>query len=224
MSDISNPDPSSFGTPQEGGPQADPPAPSARPPARAWIWLAGIVLVGGVGYQALKPYGPRPARAASAALQPEKQRRKAPDFALKDANGNTVRLSDFRGKVVLVDFWATWCGPCKIEIPWFIKFERQYKDKGFAIIGLAMDDEGWDVVKPFTSFMKINYRVVLGTDALADQYVIEAFPTTFLIDREGNIAATHVGLSPKDDFEDGIVQLLQARDGAGVPAVFVGAK
>ena len=130
-------------------------------------------------------------------LTPGNKRPKAPDFALKDTNGNMVRLSDFRGKVVLVDFWATWCGPCKIEIPWFKEFERQYKDKGFAVIGVSMDDGGWEVVKPFLTFMKINYRVVLGTDALADQYGgIEAMPTTFLIDQEGNIAATHIGLSP----------------------------
>jgi thiol-disulfide isomerase/thioredoxin len=217
MPDIPNPDPAL---------EAVPPVHPARPPNRVWIWLAGMVLiVAGLGYQALRSNRIAPARAASAsALTPDKLRRKAPDFALKDANGNVVRLSDFHGKVVLVDFWATWCGPCKIEIPWFINFERQYKDKGFAIIGTAMDEEGWTVVKPFLSFMKINYRVVLGNDALADQYGIEAFPTTFLIDRDGNIAATHIGLSPKDDFEDGIVQLLQTRPGTGVPAVLVGAK
>jgi thiol-disulfide isomerase/thioredoxin len=216
MPDISNPDPA---------PQAVPPAPPARPPGRSWIWLVGIVLVGGVSYQVLRSNRAESTRAATAsALTPDKQRKKAPDFTLKDANGNAVKLSDFRGKIVLLDFWATWCGPCKIEIPWFINFERQYKDKGFAVIGTAMDEEGWGVVKPFLSFMKINYRVVLGNDALADQYGIEAFPTTFLIDRDGNIAATHIGLSPKDDFEDGIVQLLQARPGAGIPAVLVGAK
>jgi peroxiredoxin len=219
MSDFSNPDPSHPETPQPSGP------PSARTPSKAWVWLAGIVLVGGVGYQTLKSNQAQSARAAASNLTPDKQRRRAPDFALKDVNGNMVRLADFRGKVVLLDFWATWCGPCKIEIPWFKEFERQHKDKGFAVIGVAMDDGGWDVVKPFASFMKINYRVVVGNDTLADQYGgIEAMPTTFLIDREGYIAATHVGLSPKDDFEDGILQLLQARGGASVPAVFVSAK
>src|SRR5712671_6111039 len=184
--------------------------------ARVSLVVAAILLIGS---------GCSSSRTVKAAVKDHKDRKKAPEFALKDANGQTVHLADYRGKVVLLDFWATWCGPCKIEIPWFKEFERQHKDKGFAVIGVAMDDGGWDVVKPFASFMKINYRVVVGNDTLADQYGgIEAMPTTFLIDRDGYIAATHVGLSPKDDFEDGILQLLQARNGASVPAVFVGAK
>ena len=84
-----------------------------------------------------------------AAVKPEKDRHAAPDFALKDANGATVQLSDYKGKVVLLDFWATWCGPCKIEIPWFIEFEQKYKDKGFAVLGVSMDEDGWSAVKPF---------------------------------------------------------------------------
>src|SRR5579864_1759466 len=156
---------------------------------------------------------PHTVRAAS--LKPSKDRKKAPDFELKDANGQTVRLSDYRGKVVLLDFWATWCGPCKIEIPWFQEFERQNKDKGFAVLGVAMDDDGWDAVKPFTKERGINYRVVLGNDSVADLYGridglhgMEALPTTLLIDRDGNIAAIHIGLSGKREFEDGIQELL----------------
>jgi len=142
-------------------------------------------------------------------VKPDKERKTAPDFALKDANGHTVHLSDYRGKVVLLDFWATWCGPCKIEIPWFQEFERQNKDKGFAVLGVAMDEEGWDVVKPFAHYMNINYRLVIGNESIADQFGgVDALPTTFLIDREGKIAAVHVGLSGKRDFENGIRELL----------------
>ncbi len=166
---------------------------------------------------------PRTVRAAS--LKPANERKKAPDFALKDTNGQTVRLSDYRGKVVLLDFWATWCGPCKIEIPWFEEFERQNKDKGFAVIGVAMDDEGWDAVKPFAKERGINYRVVLGNDQVADLYGgLDALPTTLLIDRGGNIAAVHIGLSGKNEFEDGIQELLNTPAGISVPAVLVRSK
>ncbi len=152
---------------------------------------------------------------------PDKDRKPAPEFELKDADGKTVRLSEYKGKVVLLDFWATWCGPCKIEIPWFIDFERKYKDQGFAVIGVSMDEEGWTVVKPFVSELAINYRILQGSDATAQLYGgVEALPTTFLIDRDGRIAATHVGLAGKDDFEDGI-KLLMARPSAGLPGRFV---
>lgn len=138
-------------------------------------------------------------------------RKPAPEFSLKDADGRPVRLSDYRGQVVMLNFWATWCGPCKIEIPWFVDFQRKNKDRGFAVIGVSMDEEGWDAVKPFVSSMGVNYRIVLGDDSVAQAYGgVEALPTTFLIDREGNIASVHVGLAPKSDFENGIEQLLQS--------------
>jgi thiol-disulfide isomerase/thioredoxin len=131
---------------------------------------------------------------------------------LKDADGRTVRLSDYKGKVVLLDFWATWCGPCKIEIPWFMEFERKYKDRAFAVIGVAMDDEGWEVVKPFIADMGINYRIVQGSDMIAQLYGgVQALPTTFLLDRQGKVASVHVGLASKRDFEDGIEKLLEVR-------------
>ncbi len=150
---------------------------------------------------------PRAVNAQS--LKPDKDRKQAPDFSLKDVNGQTVRLSDFKGKAVLLDFWATWCGPCKMEIPWFVEFERKYKDRGLTVIGVSMDDDGWEVVKPFLKEMKVNYRVVVGNDMTADLYGgIEALPTTFILDREGKVASVHVGLAGKKEFEDAIEKIL----------------
>jgi len=164
---------------------------------------------------------------AAEPVKPEKERHSAPDFQLKDGDGKTVHLSDYKGKVVLLDFFATWCGPCKIEIPWFKEFERTHKDKGFSVLGVAMDDEGWEVVKPFLQELGVNYRVVMGNDPTAQAYGgVDALPTTFLIDREGRIAAVHVGLTGRKDFENGIEKLLQSPAPAGgiVPAALVGAK
>jgi peroxiredoxin len=153
----------------------------------------------------------------AASVKPDKDRKDAPDFALKDADGKLVHLSDYRGKVVLLDFWATWCGPCKIEIPWFMDMQRKNKDRGFEVLGVSMDDEGWEVVKPFLADLQVNYRVVIGNDATAQLYGgVDALPTTFLIDRGGKIAAVHVGLASKKDFEDGIEQLLQGPTGGGI--------
>jgi cytochrome c biogenesis protein CcmG/thiol:disulfide interchange protein DsbE len=153
---------------------------------------------------------PPPARAA---IKQEKERKPAAEFALKDSNGKTVKLSDFKGKVVLLNFWATWCGPCKIEIPWFIEFEQAYRDKGLVILGVAMDEEGWEAVKPYMDSKKINYRVVIGDDITAQRYGgVESLPTTFLIDREGRTAGVHVGLVSKKDYLNDITQLL------GVPS------
>ena len=147
-------------------------------------------------------------------VKDEGKRQMAPDFGLKDADGKTVHLSDYRGKVVLLDFWATWCGPCKMEIPWFMEFERKYKDRGFAVLGVSMDDDGWKVVKPFIQETAMNYRVLLGNDQTGDLYGgIEALPTAYLIDREGRIAVQHVGLTGRRDFEDGIEKLLEADSG-----------
>jgi len=145
-----------------------------------------------------------------AAVKADKDRKAAPDFALKDVDGKTVHISEYKGKVVLLDFWATWCAPCKVEIPWFMEFEQQFKDKGFAVLGVSMDEDGWTVVKPYLQQLKMNYRIVLGNDQVGEQYGgVDSLPTTFLIDRQGKIAATHVGLSGgKEDFRNDIANLL----------------
>jgi len=136
----------------------------------------------------------------------------APEFSLKDADGKMVHLSDYKGKVVLLDFWATWCGPCKIEIPWFMEFEKQFKDQGFAVVGVSMDEDGWTAIKPYVQNMKMNYRVLLGDDAVSAAYGgLESLPTTVLISREGRIASTHIGVSMgKEEFKNEIVKLLDS--------------
>lgn len=155
----------------------------------------------------------KPAEASS--LKPEGKRKAAPEFSLRDINGKNVSLSEYRGKIVLLNFWATWCGPCKMEIPWFADFEQKYKSKGFAVIGVSMDEDGWDSVKPFVEHMHMNYRVVLGNDSIADIYGgVSALPTTFLIDRQGRIVAAHEGLVSKGDYESEIDELLQTSSSA----------
>ncbi len=151
-------------------------------------------------------------QAVDAAGKAEKNRKPAPNFTLKDANGQSVSLADYKGKVVLLNFWATWCGPCGLEIPWFEQFEQQYKSQGFAVLGVSMDDDGWPAVKPYIAEHKINYRVLLGNDSVSQLYGgLDALPTTFIIDRDGNIAyPPHVGLVGKNEYLSEIQNLLGA--------------
>ena len=181
------------------------------------------------GCSSLTDFGAQPVKAA---VKPEGDRKTAPEFSLKDANGQTVHLSDYKGKVVLLDFWATWCGPCKVEIPWFIDFEQQFKDRGFAVLGVSMDEDGWEVVKPYIQDSRINYRVVLGNERVSDIYGgLDSLPTTLLIDRQGKIASVHIGLSRgKEEFRNDIDHLLgpprTASDAAShrAPALLASAK
>ena len=133
----------------------------------------------------------------------------APDFTLTDSKGASVRLSDYKGKVVLLDFWATWCHGCKTEIPWYMEFQNKYRDKGLSVIGVSMDDDGWKSVKPFIEENKMNYTVVIGNQDLAKLYAVDNLPVTLLIDRTGNIAVSHAGMVDKAAFENEIRALLQ---------------
>jgi peroxiredoxin len=148
------------------------------------------------------PAAPTPAGVADA-------RRAAPNFSLDDAKGATVKLSDYKGKVVLLDFWATWCYGCGLEIPWFIDYQNKYKDSGLAVIGVSMDDDGWKVVKPFIEEKKMNYAVVLGNADLAKLYNVDNMPVTVLIDREGKIAESYFGIVDRAACEAKIQSLLK---------------
>lgn len=149
-----------------------------------------------------------PALPRSSDVKIAQDRKTPPDFSLQDAAGNPVRLSDFKGKVVLLNFWATWCGGCKVEIPWFIDFESKYKDAGLAVVGISMDDDGWKSVKPYMETKKVNYTVVIGNDDLGKSYGLSSMPMTLLIDRNGKIATTHVGLVSKQIYQKEIETLL----------------
>jgi thiol-disulfide isomerase/thioredoxin len=128
----------------------------------------------------------------------------APDVTLKDLDGKDVNLGQYKGKVVLVNFWATWCDPCRVEIPWLIEMQQKYGAKGFTVLGVAMDDEGKSVVAPFIqkerfdvngSKFPMNYPIVLGNDAIADKFGgLLGYPTSVLISRDGKQIKRITGL------------------------------
>jgi peroxiredoxin len=150
--------------------------------------------------------------AGSTGVSADDARKTAPNFTLSDSKGAAVRLSDYKGKVVLLDFWATWCHGCKTEIPWYMEFQNKYKDSGLSVIGVSMDEDGWKSVKPFIEEQKMNYAVVIGNEALAKLYAVDALPVTLLIDRNGKIAVSHAGMVDKDAFENEIRTLLEVKN------------
>jgi len=173
-----------------------------------WLWLVPALGASCVGVLAFPAPRAVWVGASSVLFQKKLAKPAAADFTVKDASGASFHLSDYKGKVVLLNFWATYCVPCRAEIPWLIEFEKTYKDKGFAVIGISMDEE-WNQVKPYLAEKHVNYRIGLGNDELAQKYGgIDALPETFLIDREGKIVSRHVGMVSKPDTERGIVQLL----------------
>jgi len=132
------------------------------------------------------------------------------NFTLKDLGGKDVKLSSFKGKVILLNFWATWCGPCKIEIPWFNEFHQKYKDKGFLVLGISADDTV-EQLKPFVAENKMTYPVLVGKgrdDVQEALGPVWGLPTTLIISRDGKVCHTHMGLAKKADFEKGILGLL----------------
>jgi peroxiredoxin len=141
-------------------------------------------------------------------VKPHGGRKMAPDFASADASDKPIKLSDFRGNVVLLNFWATWCGGCQVEIPWFMEFQNKYKDSGFAVIGVSLDADGWKSVKPYVKEKAVNYPVVIGSQEVAQLYRVTAMPVTLLIDREGRIATSHFGVVGKSDYRAEVETLL----------------
>jgi thiol-disulfide isomerase/thioredoxin len=152
--------------------------------------------------------------ARGAKINQESKPTASPDFTLKDLEDRDVSLSQFRGRAVLVNFWATWCGPCRIEIPWLVELQNKYAARGFTVLGVAMDEEGKSVVAPFVqkerfkvrgTFEPMNYPVVLGNDATADKFGgLLGFPTSVLISRDGRVVKRVNGLVSYEEIDKAI--------------------
>jgi len=133
----------------------------------------------------------------------------APDFTLESLDGKSMKLSDLRGKAVLLNFWATWCGPCKIEMPWFVELQKQYADQGLQIVGVAMDDSSKEDIAKFARDMGVNYPVLIGKEAVGEAYGgVPALPETFFIARDGKIVDRIIGLKGRSEIEDSIRKAL----------------
>ena len=143
----------------------------------------------------------------------------APDFTLQALDGKTVRLSEFKGKAVLVNFWATWCGPCKIETPWLVDFQNQYGGQGLQIVGVAMDDSGKDEIARFAKDMGMNYPVLLGKETVGEAYGgVPALPESFFVGRDGKIVDKIMGIEGKAQIETAIKKALNTQPGASTSA------
>ena len=154
---------------------------------------------------------------AHAALIAKADRELAPNFHLANESGKTTQISDFRGKVVLLNFWATACGGCVLEIPSFIELQQKYGNSGFTAVGISADipyeslktaDEAWQKVRPFIAAHKVNYPILMGDDAVITAYGFRYYPATYLIDKSGHIAVIYGGVVSKDNVAANISKLL----------------
>ncbi len=193
--------PESAGDPGAASVPVPPPlAPKNRNPL---VLVALAVVVAGMLY-----FGFHMARHSGSAARIMKET-PAPDFTLESLDGTTMKLSDLRGKAVVLNFWATWCGPCKIETPWLVQFQNQYGGQGLQIIGVESGDDGKDDIVKFVKDMGINYPVLLGKESVGDAYGgIPALPETFFIGRDGKIVDKSMGLHGRAEIEDSIKKAL----------------
>ncbi len=132
----------------------------------------------------------------------------AADFKLQDLDGKTVKLSDFKGKPVLIDFWATWCPPCRAAIPEIQKLHKTYSSKGLVVLGISTDQGGWDEVKSFAGEYGITYRILKGTDDILDSYQVRTIPMVVLLNKEGRIVKRYLGFGGDDELEKDVKSIL----------------
>ena len=172
--------------------------------------LTAILIMSGAGAGFHKNDNPtaRPSQVTQASAD-NTSFKPAPDFGLKDLAGKMVNLADFKGKVVIINFWATWCGPCRAEIPSLIKLRDQYHGRGLEIIGISLDEDGPKPVVEFVEKYKINYPIVIGSLTEVNAYgPFDAIPTTFIVDRQGKIRSQHLGMVSYGEIESDIKTLL----------------
>jgi peroxiredoxin len=204
------PSPASQGTPES------PALRSSRGPSRSPLALVVVAFVVAV----MLYFGYHQARRSVASTPRLTQSSLAPDFSLESLDGKTMRLSDLRGKAVLLNFWATWCGPCKVEMPWFVDLQNQYRSQGLQIVGVAMDDASKEDIGKFAKDMGVNYPILIGKESVADQYGgVDGLPESFLITRDGRIIDKIIGLRGKSEIEDAIKKALATQPATSQAAV-----
>jgi peroxiredoxin len=181
---------------------------------------ARMVVLSLVGVAGMFPVPAAAQKDVHAPLVVQDNRKAAPNFHLDSAEGRVLEIADFKGKVVLLNFWATACGGCVLEIPSFIDLQRKYEGRDFTAVGISADipyeglkspEEAWQKVRPFVAEHQVNYPIVMGSDAVIDAYGFKSYPATYLIDKSGHIAATYVGVVSKDDVDANIQRLLAER-------------
>jgi thiol-disulfide isomerase/thioredoxin len=193
----------SAASPQEPAQPSASAPPLRRNPAALFFVAAIVAALLFVGFHAAR----RSNGTNSDSLDPTGKA--APDFTLQTLDGKNVSLSSFRGKGVLLNFWATWCGPCKIEMPWFVELQKEYGSQGLQIVGVAMDDSSTQDIQNFVKEMGVNYPVLIGKEAVGQAYGgVDVLPTTFFIDRDGKIVAREFGLQSRSLFVDNIKKAL----------------
>jgi peroxiredoxin len=137
------------------------------------------------------------------------QGKAAPDFSLPTTTGQTMKLSDFQGKAVLLNFWATWCEPCKVEMPWFVELQKKYGPQGLQVLGVAMDDASPKDIAAFAEKMGVNYPILIGKEEVGTQYGgIDYLPSTYYISRNGKVIDHAFGLVSRSEIEANIEKAL----------------